>query len=144
MKIKITFILLILITIFSCNKDYNTIGTDILKSDTFDTNIELVPVYATQKFVPPFKSNNLDSYQLGQINDNIFGKSEASFVTQLNLSEFNPIFGKWDTEKEIKGNPDNVAVIKENELITVTIDLHSMGLAFLKNGIEKQHFLLNF
>ena len=117
-KIKSTFILLILITIFSCNKEYNTIGTDILKSDTFDTNIELVPVYATQKFVPPFKSNNLDSYQLGQINDNIFGKSEASFATQLNLSEFNPIFGKWDTEKEIKGNPDNVAVIKENESIT--------------------------
>ena len=48
-KIKITFILLILITIFSCNKDYNTIGTDILKSDTFDTNIELVPVYANPK-----------------------------------------------------------------------------------------------
>jgi len=117
-KIKSTFILLILISIFSCTKDYNTIGTDILKSDTFDTNIELVPVYATQKFVPPFKSNNLDSYQLGQINDNIFGKSEASFVTQLNLSEFDPIFGKWDTEREIKGNPDNVAVIQENESIT--------------------------
>ena len=42
------------------------------------------------------------SYQLGQINDNIFGKSEASFVTQLNLSEFDPIFGKWDTEKKLK------------------------------------------
>jgi len=117
-KIKSTFILFVLISIFSCTKDYNTIGTDILKSDTFDTNIELVPVYATQKFVPPFKSNNLDSYQLGQINDNIFGKSEASFVTQLNLSEFDPIFGKWDTEREIKGNPDNVAVIQENESIT--------------------------
>ena len=66
-KIKSTFKLFVLISIFSCTKDYNTIGTDILKSDTFDTNIELVPVYATQKFVPPFKSNNLDSYQLGQI-----------------------------------------------------------------------------
>ena len=115
---KSTFILLAFISIFSCTKDYNTIGTDILKSDTFDTNIELVPVYATQKFVPPFKSNNLESYQLGQINDNIFGKSEATFVTQLNLSEFDPIFGKWDSEREIKGNPDNVAVIKENESIS--------------------------
>jgi predicted O-methyltransferase YrrM len=34
--------------------------------------------------------------------------------------------------------------IKANSSITVTIDLYSMGIAFLKEGIEKQHHVLNF
>ncbi|GIS00675.1 MAG: hypothetical protein CM15mP102_14950 [Flavobacteriales bacterium] len=47
-----------------------------------------------------FKSNGLSSYQLGQINDNIFGKYESSFVTQLRLSQYDPLFGIWDSDKE--------------------------------------------
>jgi len=34
--------------------------------------------------------------------------------------------------------------IKANSSITVTIDLYTMGIAFLKEGIEKQHHVLNF
>ncbi len=51
------------------------------------------------------------------------------------------VFDDINWSEEMK---ETWSAIKENELITVTIDLHSMGLAFLKNGIEKQHFLLNF
>ncbi|GIR10743.1 MAG: hypothetical protein CM15mP22_1630 [Gammaproteobacteria bacterium] len=46
---KSRFLILILITLFSCTKEYNTIGTDILKSDTFKTNVELVPINVVQK-----------------------------------------------------------------------------------------------
>ena len=46
---------------FSCTKEYNTIGTDILKSDTFQTNVELVPINVVQKAIPPFKSNALNN-----------------------------------------------------------------------------------
>ncbi|MAT79594.1 MAG: hypothetical protein CMD13_02535, partial [Flavobacteriales bacterium] len=57
----------------SCIKDYNTIGTDILKSDTFKTEVEYVPVQIKQKLIPPFKSIGLPSYQLGKIQDGVFG-----------------------------------------------------------------------
>ena len=71
-------LIFILFIFYSCSKDYNSIGTDILKSDTFNTSVENIPIYATQKLISPFKSNGLSSYQLGQINDNIFGKCGSS------------------------------------------------------------------
>ena len=114
---KIYAFLLLLIFI-SCNKEYNTIGTDILRSDTFKTNIEYVNVEVKQKKIPPFKSIGLPIYQLGTIKDNIFGDREASFVTQLRLEEINPIFGVTSQEKEEAGDASNIQIIKENEIIT--------------------------
>ncbi len=102
----------------SCNKEYNTIGTDILKSDTFQTNIEYVNLEVKQKQIPPFKSIGLPIYQLGTIQDNIFGDREASFVTQLTLEELNPIFGVTSQSKEEAGDVSNIQIIKENEIIT--------------------------
>ncbi len=111
------FILVIILSELSCTKEYNSIGTEILKSDTFETSLENIPVFASQKLIQPFKSNGLNSYQLGQINDNIFGKIEASFITQLTLSQPNPYFGKWDSESEINGDSNNIKVIEENETV---------------------------
>ena len=59
------FVLVSFLLALSCTKEYNSIGTEILKSDTFKTSLENIPVYATQKLIPPFKSNGLSSYQLG-------------------------------------------------------------------------------
>ena len=39
-------LIFILFIFYSCSKDYNSIGTDILKSDTFNTSVENIPVYA--------------------------------------------------------------------------------------------------
>ena len=111
-KIYIIFLFLIFI---SCNKEYNTIGTDILRSDTFKTNIEYVNVEVKQKQIPPFKSIGLPIYQLGTIQDNIFGDREASFVTQLRLEELNPIFGVTSQSKEEAGDASNIQIIKEND-----------------------------
>ena len=132
---KSKFLILLLITLFSCNKEYNTIGTDILKSDTFKTNVELVPINVVQKAVPPFKSNALPAFQLGSINDNLFGKSEASFITQVNLTEINPIFGLWSQKRENDGDDSNIAVIEENETITeVYLDIPFFNNTFDSDG----------
>jgi len=112
------YIFLLFLIFISCNKEYNTIGTDILRSDTFKTNIEYVNVEVKQKKIPPFKSIGLPIYQLGTIKDNIFGDREASFVTQLRLEEINPIFGVTSQEKEEAGDASNIQIIKENEIIT--------------------------
>ena len=132
---KSRFLILILITLFSCTKEYNTIGTDILKSDTFKTNVELVPINVVQKATPPFKSNALPAYQLGYINDNLFGKSEASFITQVNLSEISPNFGLWSQQRENDGDDSNIAVIEENETVTnVYLDIPFFNNTFDSDG----------
>ena len=132
---KSKFLILLLITLFSCTKEYNTIGTDILKSDTFKTNVELVPINVVQKAIPPFKSNALPAYQLGSINDNVFGKSEASFITQVNLSEISPNFGLWSQQRENDGDDSNIAVIEENETITnVYLDIPFFNNTFDSDG----------
>ena len=132
---KSKFLILLLITLFSCTKEYNTIGTDILKSDTFKTNVELVPINVVQKATPPFKSNALPAYQLGSINDNLFGKSEASFITQVNLSEISPNFGLWSQQRENDGDDSNIAVIEENETVTnVYLDIPFFNNTFDSDG----------
>ena len=132
---KSRFLILILITLFSCTKEYNTIGTDILKSDSFKTNVELVPINVVQKATPPFKSNALPAYQLGSINDNLFGTSEASFITQVNLSEFSPNFGLWSQQRENDGDDSNIAVIEENETVTnVYLDIPFFNNTFDSDG----------
>jgi hypothetical protein len=102
----------------SCSKEYNSIGTDILRSDTFNTNVEYVNVAVKQKQIPPFRSIGLPIYQLGKMQDNIFGNREASFVTQLSLQEADPVFGITSQEKEDSGDSSNILIIEENEIIT--------------------------
>ena len=129
------FILFIILSELSCTKEYNSIGTEILKSDTFETSLENIPVFASQKRIQPFKSNGLTSYQLGQINDNIFGKIEASFITQLTLSQPNPYFGKWNSESEINGDSNNIKVIEENETVNnVVLEIPFFNNTFDSDG----------
>ena len=114
---KVKFYIVYFLFFISCNKEYNTIGTDFLRSDTFDTNVEYVDVAVKQKRIPPFKSIAIPIYQLGKIQDQIFGNRDASFVTQLGLEELDPIFGITSQTKEEEGDDSNILIIKENELV---------------------------
>ena len=114
---KVKFYIVYFLFFISCNKEYNTIGTDFLRSDTFDTNVEYVDVAVKQKRIPPFKSIALPIYQLGKIQDQIFGNRDATFVTQLGLEELNPIFGITSQTKEEEGDDSNILIIKENEIV---------------------------
>ena len=114
---KVKFYIVCFLFFISCNKEYNTIGTDFLRSDTFDTNVEYVDVAVKQKRIPPFKSIALPIYQLGKIQDQIFGNRDATFVTQLGLEELNAIFVITSQTKEEEGDDSNILIIKENELV---------------------------
>ena len=104
--------------LFSCTKEFNTIGTEILKDDSFETKVQDIEVYASQKIIGAFNTTNLPIYQIGEIRDNIFGSVTSSFITQLQLSRYNPSFGIASQEKENTGDPLNITVIEENELVT--------------------------
>ena len=104
--------------LFSCTKEFNTIGTEILKDDSFETKVQDIEVYASQKIIGAFNTTNLPIYQIGEIRDNIFGSVKSSFITQLQLSRYNPSFGIASQEKENTGDPLNITVIEENERVT--------------------------
>ncbi len=79
----------------SCDKDYNTLGSDVIGNENFlfekyDGPLS-VKVY-NQK-VGPVQTNNLTVNQLGIFKDEIFGVTKANFVTQLTLGTLAPQFG---------------------------------------------------
>ena len=135
MKINNILVFFSFLIFVSCVKDYNTIGTDILKSDTFKTEVEYVPVQIKQKLIPPFKSIGLPSYQLGKIQDGVFGNRDAVFVSQLTLEESDPRFGVTSQEKEETGDDSNIQIIKENEeVIDAYLDIPFFNNTFDTDG----------
>ena len=135
MKIKFISIILCSLILISCNKEYNNIGTDFLRSDTFETNVEYVDVSINQKKIPPFKSIGLPVYQLGKIADDIFGNREATFVSQLTLDELNPVFGITSQAKEEEGDDSNILIIPENEkVVDAYLDIPFFNNTFDSDG----------
>ena len=132
MRIKFISIILSSLIFVSCNKEYNNIGTDFLRSDTFETSVEYVDVSISQKKIPAFKSIGLPVYQLGIIKDEIFGNREATFVSQLTLDELNPIFGITSQAKEEEGDDSNILIIPENEVV---VDAY-LDIPFFNNTFD--------
>jgi hypothetical protein len=88
---KLLFSLVVLLFI-SCDRDYNTIGSDIIGNENFSTDVVLVDVTAFNQKIGPVQTNNLPVNKLGVYSDNVFGKTEANFVTQLSLATVKPTF----------------------------------------------------
>jgi hypothetical protein len=88
---KLLFSLLVLLLI-SCDSDYNTIGSDIIGNENFSTGIESINVTAFNQKTGPVQTNNLTLNRLGVYIDDVFGKTEANFVTQLSLTTLKPTF----------------------------------------------------
>ena len=84
----------------SCNKDYNTIGSALIDNNPFVTSTEEVPVFVKMRKIPPFVANSLTTFQIGKFEDNIYGNSHASFVTQVNFADSNNIFGILSQDDE--------------------------------------------
>ena len=104
-----------MIIITSCNKEYNNVGANLINNEFFKTSLEEIPVFVKMKKIPPYVANNIQTYQLGVLEDNIYGKSEATFLAQIVPETTEPVFGIFKQEDEIKGNENNVAVIDEEE-----------------------------
>ena len=113
--IKFLFVLLFFMT--SCNKDYNTVGVDLIDNKPFNTDIEEVPVFVKMNKIPPYIANAISTFQLGIYEDNIYGKSKVSFLSQLSFDTPNAVFGIFSPTDEINGMEDNIAAIPELETI---------------------------
>ena len=88
---------LFIFVLFSCDKDFASIDSDVISSENainFSTSSVEYPLIASNLRLNPVKSNNLPSFMLGYNNDPIFGESRASFLGQLIPAEFSPSFGE--------------------------------------------------
>ena len=111
------FIFFIILSLSSCNKEYNSIGVNLINNNSLNSGLEEVPVFVKMKKIPPYVVNNIESYQLGVYDDNIFGKSEATYLAQLTLETVEPVFGIFNQSQEISGDENNIAVIDEEETL---------------------------
>lgn len=82
-----------IIFIASCDKDYNETGSSLVNDDhyLFDKDISTSVIAYNQK-VGPVETSNLPINSLGYYNSSVFGKTTASYVTQLELNNLDPIF----------------------------------------------------
>ena len=89
-------IILIAITVFfftSCDKDFNSIGGDLVGNDHFGLESKTFNVLAYNQKINAVQSSNLAVNALGVYEDAVFGTTTASFVTQLTLASENPVIG---------------------------------------------------
>ena len=91
-------VLLSVISLTSCDKDFNTIGSDIVGGNHFDFDKIDLQVSVETKLTGPVQSNNLPINHLGIYNDPSFGVTKAHFVSQLELTSENPIIGNVGTQ----------------------------------------------
>ncbi|MFD2908776.1 DUF4270 domain-containing protein [Flavobacterium ardleyense] len=85
--LKITVALAIVFTTLSCDKDYNSVGSDIVGDDHFDLEkYEVENLIAYSKATGAVQSNNLPINSLGVYENPALGTTTASFVTQLQLA----------------------------------------------------------
>lgn len=105
-----------LFLLISCNQDYYPIGEVVLSDLTLETNSRSVPAFTFQESTEEVQSNRPPLAQLGQINHPVFGKSEASIITQLNIGT-DPIFGNFRQSFEDQEDQTDINLIQENETV---------------------------
>jgi len=108
---------LILILISSCDKEFHSVGGDLFSYQELKSNKLIAPVYTFQEKINSFQTDGLPIAQLGLINHPTFGITEASIVSQIEIST-SPVFGKINQFFEDEGSEDDIAIIPENEKVT--------------------------
>ncbi|MFL9830243.1 DUF4270 domain-containing protein [Flavobacterium sp. ST-87] len=88
-------ILIVITVVFfvSCDKDFNSIGDDLVGNDHFGLERKSFNVLAYNQKINAVQSSNLPVNALGVYEDAVFGTTTASFVTQLTLASVNPVIG---------------------------------------------------
>ena len=89
---RILFVVSVLF-LYSCDKEYNAIGADLLGENHFDFLQYTSDVVAHNQKIGPVDATNLSINALGIYNDPAFGKTTAHFATQLNLAALAPSIG---------------------------------------------------
>lgn len=110
---------LFLVTL-SCEEELGTIGEGVIAGVPFTTGKAEFDVFAFNKGIEAVQTNRLPLYQLGTFNDPVYGKRNASIMTQLSLPgrQGNPTFGDSTQETEDNADTDDSdATVPEEETV---------------------------
>jgi len=108
---------LLLILISNCDKEFHSVGGELFSYQELKSNKLIAPVYTFQEKVNSVQADGLPLAQLGLINHPTFGLTEASIVSQIQISS-SPVFGKINQSFEDEGSEDDYTIIPENEKVT--------------------------
>lgn len=123
-------LLAMLLLAVSCEEDITTIGAGVVGGEPFTANRAEYDVFAYNKKIEAVRTNKLPVYQIGNFNDPIYGKTEASITTQVQLSSANPIFGNYSAAVEETADTDSSTLTIEEE---ETVNEVTLFIPFLTN-----------
>lgn len=92
--IKKILLALTVVLLYSCDKDFNAIGDDLIGDDHFGLESEKYDVIAYNQEVTPIQSNSLVTNALGIYDNPIFGTTTANYNTQVGLAAYAPSIGE--------------------------------------------------
>jgi len=98
-----------------------TIGEKVIGGEPFTTGKASFDVFAYNHKINAVQTNRMPIYQVGTFADPVYGHTEASITTQLQLPSTNPVFGNAAQEDE---------TIPENEKVTSVI----LYMPYLQNS----------
>ena len=107
---------LITTIIISCNKDYYSVGIDLFVDQTLRTKTKNIPAFTFQESINQVQTNVQPLAQLGMINHPVFGKSEASIITQIAIRP-DLFFGNLRQNFENQSDGSNPDIIDEEEKV---------------------------
>ena len=107
---------LIAAVIISCNKDYHPVGIDLFEDQTLRTKTKNIPAFTFQESINQVQTNVQPLAQLGMINHPVFGKSEASIITQIAIRP-DLFFGNLRQNFENQSDGSNPDIIDEEEKV---------------------------
>jgi len=88
---KIILLVSSVFLLYSCDKDYNVIGEDLIDSNHFTLKDTSYNVLAYNQKITPIQSNNLNINPLGIHENPAFGNTAAHFATQMVLGSVDPV-----------------------------------------------------
>lgn len=123
-RFSVILLMMFSITLFtSCNKDYYTVGIELLDQQFQNLKSETFPIFSYQESLERVQTNNLSNAHLGVFNDDLFGKTSSSFISQLDVTSLQS-FGEYNQLQEIEGSETDIRAINEEEQLTaVYLDL---------------------
>jgi hypothetical protein len=90
---KQLLLVLTVIVIVSCDKDYNEIGASLISQNHFElANESSTTVQSEWSKTGPLASNNLEINALGILDNKAFGQTTSRFASQVQLASVNPEF----------------------------------------------------
>jgi hypothetical protein len=82
------------VLLYSCDKDFNAIGDDLIGDDHFGLESEKYDVLAYNQEVTPIQSNSLTVNALGIYDNPVLGTTTANYATQVALAAYAPSIGE--------------------------------------------------